>query len=1064
MDKQTFFNKTAQKNCLRIWQNLTQRQTLKLRLHTKKPQPEYDAPEAEILGGDSQALVGLESPCNNREEFDFDEFYELANRVLNGDPASIANLNSLKDRWSRNSRQVRTQLSNRYGYGISDRFEPINRSKIETHGCSSTTQLDLASFPSQEKEPQETPIPQISGPLAKLLGELAESVFKDNRIEGPSRNNQDSSPNLEATPPSTGHDGLPAHTVIYIGNVKLRSNFVDNIAGAFLQSTRKTLHFVPPTRQNGEIIIRPTKEVVDNGSKKWQSTAVGYFLGRRPYFPQLETFARSNWKGLQHVSASSSGFFFFRFNNRIAMEDVIEGGPWLFQGQPIVLQAWEQGMSLRWQKHTQILVWIRLKHLPMEYWTDEGLSTVASGIGTPLYSDGITKDCSRLDFARVCVMLDFNSELPKHLVVISPVLRDGKEDPKRIDVEYEWLPQRCKNCCSLGHVSATYPTNMKKNVAPPIMIFVKKQNSQLVSNQPEQSLRSIEDPRRQPAAGRQPDGGWFMIKLASWNVRGLNGLDHQRAVEQVVRDHKLSFLGLIETRVSQAHVQRTRRHLLNNWSWFEDYSGPAGRIWVTWNPLEVDVEILEVGPQYIHCRAFNKRLHTSLDDSEVCGRAADTSASMADFRNCIRDTGLVQLPFTGCPYTWHNCSEGTRSLWKRLDRMLVNVAWLDVWPSSSYISALPRTSDHSPLILTGTAMYNVVCMLKNLKAVFRRQKKLTGDPTNNVKKAKIFLDKAQALFDKHKEDLFLNLVKCCRHNLLGGSSTHRTLDLGFLRHELKHTITTTEASLLVAPVTHLEVKEAFFAIEVESAPGPDRPISCCNVLYKAITKIIVKRLQRVLPLLIDYSQNAFVPGRSISDNILLAQELLAGYNQVRLPARCMLKVDIQKAYDSVEWDFLLEVLRLFNFPQQFITLIEQCVSTASFSISLNGSIHGFFKGSRGLRQGDPISPYLFVLVMEIWSTLIRHRVQNATQFQYHWKCKELGLINLCFADDVLLFCKAHIPSIQVLTDALSEFAILSGLKVNPAKSQTILSRSVQQERQRIWNMWDSKKAHCLSSI
>ncbi|KAK4382253.1 hypothetical protein Sango_2889200 [Sesamum angolense] len=279
-------------------------------------------------------------------------------------------------------------------------------------------------------------------------------------------------------------------------------------------------------------------------------------------------------------------------------------------------------------------------------------------------------------------------------------------------------------------------------------------------------------------------------------------------------------------------------------------------------------------------------------------------------------------------------------------------------------------------------------------------------------------------------------------NLLGGSTTHRMLDLGFLRPELKHTITTAEASLLVAPVTQSEVKDAFFDIDVESAPGSDgftsafyraawpivgqsmfesvgeffrtdyRPISCCNVLYKAITKIIVKRIQRVLPLLINYSQNAFVPGRSISDNILLAQELLAGYNQTRLPERCTLKVDIQKAYDSVEWD-LLEVLKLFDFPHQFITLIEQCISTASFSVSLNGSIHGFFKGGRGLRQDDPMSPYLFVLVMEIWNSLLRHRVHNAAHFQYHWKCKE------------------------------------HGLKVNPAKSQIILSRAVQQQHQQI---------------
>ncbi|KAL0283807.1 UNVERIFIED_CONTAM: hypothetical protein Sradi_7216700 [Sesamum radiatum] len=76
------------------------------------------------------------------------------------------------------------------------------------------------------------------------------------------------------------------------------------------------------------------------------------------------------------------------------MEDVIEAGPWLFQGQPVVLQAWEQGMSLRRQKHTQVPVWIRIRHLPMEYWTEEGLSAVASGIGIPLYTDKIPNSVS----------------------------------------------------------------------------------------------------------------------------------------------------------------------------------------------------------------------------------------------------------------------------------------------------------------------------------------------------------------------------------------------------------------------------------------------------------------------------------------------------------------------------------------------------------------------------------------------------------------------------------------------------------------------------------------------
>ncbi|GJW33276.1 hypothetical protein Tco_0053308 [Tanacetum coccineum] len=129
-----------------------------------------------------------------------------------------------------------------------------------------------------------------------------------------------------------------------------------------------------------------------------------------------------------------------------------------------------------------------------------------------------------------------------------------------------------------------------------------------------------------------------------------------------------------------------------------------------------------------------------------------------------------------------------------------------------------------------------------------------------------------------------------------------------------------------------------------------RPISCCNVLFKCISKIIANRIKESLKLLVSPNQSAFVSGRSIADNILLTQELMHNYHLDRGSSRCAFKVDIQKSYDTVDWGFLKEVLVGFGFHARMIGWIMECVTTTSFSISISGSLHGFFKGKRGLRQ------------------------------------------------------------------------------------------------------------------
>ncbi|KAK4383217.1 hypothetical protein Sango_2797900 [Sesamum angolense] len=539
-----------------------------------------------------------------------------------------------------------------------------------------------------------------------------------------------------------------------------------------------------------------------------------------------------------------------------------------------------------------------------------------------------------------------------------------------------------------------------------------------------------------------------MIKAASWNVRGLNGVAQQRSVVQLVREFQLQFLRLVETRVRVQNVVTVQNSILQNWSRFTDYNGPGGRIWLAWLPSEVEVDILQVDNQYIHCKVTNKKEHTKclitmlygeydliprkslcrcieqlatdicddpwlitgdfnavIDDSEVSGTAADTSQSMTEFRECVTKLELLHLPFTGAPFTWHNCSEGGRSLWKRLDRMLVNENWLAIWPLSKYLCSAPRTSDHTPLIIqgeqghmaasifrfenfmteipgflssiqdtwkhhvVGAAMYTLTRKLKALKPVLRGLRKRQGDLAHNVHMAEKFLSAAQTLNQKYQDDNVLILLeKCCgivyckavalevnklqqRAKLSwikGGTSAQRFSSVRSMQEELPKGCSKSRIQ------KRQEIKDALFDIDEDSAPGSDgflsgffksawavimddfcsavhdffyhsrmlkqlnttllvlvpkvnkpvkvgdfRPIAFCNVIYKVINKIMVKRMQLVLDKLIVSTQNAFVPGRSISTNVLLAQELLSGYNQKKLPPRCMIKVDLQMDENSL---------------------------------------------------------------------------------------------------------------------------------------------------------------------
>ena len=195
-----------------------------------------------------------------------------------------------------------------------------------------------------------------------------------------------------------------------------------------------------------------------------------------------------------------------------------------------------------------------------------------------------------------------------------------------------------------------------------------------------------------------------------------------------------------------------------------------------------------------------------------------------------------------------------------------------------------------------------------------------------------------------------------------------------------------------------------------------RHISLCNVIYKLASKTLANRLKKILPSIISDSQSAFVNGRLITDNVLVAFETMHHINLRKSGAigEIALKLDMSKAYDIVEWACLDKIMEKLGFHSRWKGLMMQCISSVTYAIRINGKPSGQIFPFRGLRQGDSLSPYLFLICAEGLSALIKKASVDGLLGGISLCRRGPSLSRLFFADDSLIFCKATLRECDAL--------------------------------------------------
>ncbi|XP_019418611.1 PREDICTED: uncharacterized protein LOC109329402 [Lupinus angustifolius] len=387
-----------------------------------------------------------------------------------------------------------------------------------------------------------------------------------------------------------------------------------------------------------------------------------------------------------------------------------------------------------------------------------------------------------------------------------------------------------------------------------------------------------------------------------------------------------------------------------------------------------------------------------------------------EFISFSDSAGLLHLNTLGVQFTWSNKRRGNALTEKRLDRALCNEDWLTFWNQEDidnhiigyYKDLFAYSNDSHP----NNLIQNVIPSLVNQE----ENSRLTEIPSN----------------EKIKKDVFdLNGEGAPGPDGFGGCFYQAFWDIIGIQ-------VCDAAKQFFIQSWLLPNLNSNNVILIPKTPGADRieefrPIALANFQFKIISKVIADRLGTITSRIISPQQKGFIKGRKIHDCICIASEAINLLDYKTFGGNLAIKLDIKKAFDTMDWLFLLDTLNAFGFNQVFIHWIEVILKSAMLSIIINGRSVGFFQCKRGVRQGDPLSHLLFCIAEDALSRGISNLVREGKISTISGPKGLQTPSHILYADDILLFCKGKKAELCELKKLLKDYAEASGQHVNNSK-------------------------------